>query len=139
MNVLITGGTGNLGSRLAIPLVQRGDHVVVFDIRSEPHFASAEFREAVVVVGDLADRHRVLGVVREHNIETIFHLGAVLSSSAEENPYDAWRANMDGMVNVLDAARFGGARRVVFSSTIATYGSHGGELLTEAAPQWPVS
>lgn len=139
MNVLITGGTGNLGSRLAIPLVQRGDRVVAFDIRAEPHFNSAEFREAQVVVGDLADRHRVLGVVREHNIETIFHLGAVLSSSAEENPYDAWRANMDGMVNVLDAARFGGARRVVFSSTIATYGSHVGEQLTEDAPQWPVS
>src|ERR1700687_1734865 len=139
MNVLITGGTGNLGSRLAIPLVQRGDRVVAFDIRAEPHFDSAEFREAQVVVGDLADRHRVLGTVREHKIETIFHLGAVLSSSAEENPYDAWRANMDGMVNVLDAARFGGARRVVFSSTIATYGSHIGEQLTEDAPQWPVS
>ena len=139
MNVLITGGTGNLGSRLAIPLVQRGDRVVAFDIRAEPHFDSAEFREAQVVVGDLADRHRVLGIVREHKIETIFHLGAVLSSSAEENPYDAWRANMDGMVNVLDAARFGGARRVVFSSTIATYGSHIAEQLTEDAPQWPVS
>jgi nucleoside-diphosphate-sugar epimerase len=139
MNVLITGGTGNLGSRLAIPLVQRGDRVVVFDIRSEPHFDSAEFREAVVVVGDLADRHRVLGTVREHKIETIFHLGAILSSSAEENPYDAWRANMDGMVNVVDAARFGGAKRVIFSSTIATYGAHPPEHLTDDAPQWPVS
>jgi nucleoside-diphosphate-sugar epimerase len=139
MNVLITGGTGNLGSRLAIPLVQRGDRVVAFDIRAEPHFDSAEFREAQVVVGDLADRQRVMGTVREHKIETIFHLGAVLSSSAEENPYDAWRANMDGMVNVLDAARFGGAQRVVFSSTIATYGSDIPQQLTEDAPQWPVS
>jgi nucleoside-diphosphate-sugar epimerase len=139
MNVLITGGTGNLGSRLAIPLVRRGDRVLAFDIRAEPHFYSAEFREAQVVVGDLADRHRVLGIVREHKIETIFHFGAVLSSSAEENPYDAWRANMDGMVNILDAARFGGARHVVFSSTIATYGAHIADQLTEDAPQWPVS
>jgi nucleoside-diphosphate-sugar epimerase len=139
MNVLITGGTGNLGSRLAIPLVQRGDRVVAFDIRSEPHFDSAEFRQVQVVVGDLADRQRVLGVVREHKIETIFHLGAVLSSSAEENPYDAWRSNMDGMVNLLDAARFGEARHVVFSSTIATYGSNLPEPLTQDAPQWPVS
>lgn len=139
MNVLITGGAGNLGSRLAIPLVQRGDHVVAFDIRSKPHFDSAEFREVVAVVGDLADRHRVVGIVREHKIETIYHLGAVLSSSAEENPYDAWRANMDGMVNVVDAARFGGAQRVVFSSTIATYGAHVPEPLSLDAPQWPVS
>jgi nucleoside-diphosphate-sugar epimerase len=139
MNVLITGGTGNLGSRLAIPLVERGDHVVAFDIRPEPHFDSAEFREAQVVVGDLGDRQTVLRTVREHKIDTIFHLGAVLSSSAEENPYDAWRANMDGMVNVVDAARFGGAQRVIFSSTIATYGVHLPEHLTEDAPQWPVS
>jgi threonine 3-dehydrogenase len=139
MNVLITGGTGNLGSRLAIPLVQRGDRVISFDVRSEPHFDSTEFRQVQVVVGDLADRQRVLEVVREHKIETIFHLGAVLSSSAEENPHDAWRANVDGMVNVVDAARFGDARRVVFSSTIATYGPHLPEQLTEDAPQWPVS
>jgi nucleoside-diphosphate-sugar epimerase len=46
---------------------------------------------------------------------------------------------MDGMVNVLDAARFGGAQRVVFSSTIATYGANLPEQLTEDAPQWPVS
>lgn len=139
MNVLITGGTGNLGSRLAIPLVQRGDRVVAFDIRPSPHFDSAEFREVERVVGDLADRNRVLDTVREHKIETIFHLGAVLSSSAEENPYDAWRANMDGMVSVVDAARSGGAERVIFSSTIATYGNHDLAVLTEDAPQWPVS
>ena len=139
MNVLITGGTGNLGSRLVIPLVRRGDNVVAFDISSEPHFDSPEFRRAQVVVGDLADRQRVLDVVREHEIESIFHFGAVLSSSAEENPYDAWRANMDGMVNVLDAARFGGAKRVIFSSTIATYGADLPEGSAEDAPQWPVS
>src|SRR5580692_7638780 len=101
MNVLITGGTGNLGSHLIIPLVQRGDRVVVFDIRSKPHFDSVEFREAEVIAGDLADRDAVLKVVRSHHIESIFHLGALLSSSAEQNPYDAWRANMDGMVNVV--------------------------------------
>lgn len=139
MNVLITGGMGNLGTRLAIPLVQRGDHVVTFDIRTSPHFHSAEFRDVEMVVGDLADRNRVLATVREHKIETIFHLGAVLSSSAEQNPYDAWRANMDGMVNVVDAARSGGAHRVIFSSTIATYGNHTSGALTDDAPQWPVS
>jgi threonine 3-dehydrogenase len=139
MNVLITGGTGNLGSRLVIPLVRRGDYVVAFDIRSEPHFDSPEFRKAVVVVGDLADRHRVVGILREHKIDTIFHLGAVLSSAAEENPYEAWRANMDGMVNMVDAARSCGTPRIVFSSTIATYGAHLPNELTEDAPQWPVS
>jgi nucleoside-diphosphate-sugar epimerase len=139
MNVLITGGTGSLGSRLAIPLVQRGDRVVLFDIRSKPHFDSAELREAEMIVGNLADRDAILKVVRSRQIESIFHLGALLSSSAEQNPYDAWRANMDGMVNVVDAARFGGAQRVTFSSTVATYGARVPVPLIDDAPQWPVS
>jgi nucleoside-diphosphate-sugar epimerase len=139
MNVLITGGTGSLGSRLAIPLIRRGDRVVAFDIRSKPHFDSPEFQQAEVIVGNLADREAVLNVVRSHKIESIFHLGAVLSSSAEENPYDAWRANMDGMVNVADAARLGGAQRLIFSSTVATYGERIPPLLTDDSPQWPIS
>jgi nucleoside-diphosphate-sugar epimerase len=139
MNVLITGGTGNLGSRLAVPLIRRGDRVTVFDTRWKPHCDSAEFREAEVVVGNLADRDAVLNTVRSHKIESIFHLGAVLSSAAEENPLDAWRANMDGTLNVVDAARFSGAQRVMFSSTVATYGVRIPNPLTDDAPQWPIS
>ena len=139
MNVLITGGAGNLGSRLVPPLVRRGDKVVVFDIRSQAHLDSPEFREVEVVTGDLADRDTVLDLVRSRKIDSIFHLGAVLSSMAEENPYDAWRANMDGTVNVLDGARLAGTKRAMFSSTIATYGSQLAAPLTDDAPQWPVS
>jgi dTDP-4-dehydrorhamnose reductase len=139
MNILITGGARNLGSRLVVPLVQRGDRVVVFDTQSHPHFESREFGEAELIRGDLADRAAVLDAVQSHQIESIFHLGALLSASAEEHPYDAWLANINGMVNVLDAARIGGARRLIFSSTVATYGSHMATSLTDDAPQWPTS
>jgi len=66
-------------------------------------------------------------------------LGAVLSAAAEENPYEAWRANMDGMNNVLDTARLGGVEKVIFTSTIATYGDHATGILTDDTPQWPLS
>lgn len=139
MNVLITGGTGNIGSRLVVPLVRRGDRVVVFDIRAEPNVASPEFHSAEVVLGNLGDRDFVLELVRSRKIDSIFHFGAVLSGSAEQNPYEAWRANMDGTLNVLDAARFGGAERVIFSSTVATYGEHVSSTLNDDSPQWPIS
>jgi threonine 3-dehydrogenase len=139
MNILITGGTGNLGSRLVIPLVRRGDHVAVFDIRATPHFESAEFRKVTTITGDLADREGVTEAVRSLSIDTIFHLGAVLSSAAEEKPYDAWQANMNGMANVLEAARLGGAKKVIFSSTIATYGISVESPLLDDSPQWPIS
>ena len=139
MNILVTGGTGNLGSRLIIPLVRRGDRVAVFDIRSKPHVLSAEFEKVTTLIGDLGDRNAVVDAVRSQQIDTIFHLGAVLSSSAEDNPSDAWQANMDGMVNVLEAARIGGTRQVIFSSTIATYGGAVSSPLQDDSPQWPVS
>jgi len=139
MNVLITGGTGNLGSRLVIPMVQRGNKVAVFDTRPQPHFDSAEFRSVDVILGDLADRNAVLQAILSHKIEAIFHLGAMLSSDAEEDPYRAWGVNMDGMVNVLDAARMGGTQKVIFSSTIATYGVHLEDPLRDDSPQWPLS
>ena len=139
MNILITGGAGNLGSQLAIPLVKRGDHVVAFDIRSTPHFQSPEFEKVDYITGDLAQREEVIQTVRSLKIDSIFHLGAVLSSAAEENPYDAWQANMNGMVNVLDAARLGGATKVIFSSTIATYGISVPSPLLDDSPQWPIS
>lgn len=139
MNVLITGGTGNLGSRLVIPLVKRGDNVAAFDIRSTPHFQSPEFQQVNCITGDLADREGIIQAVRSLKIDSIFHLGAVLSSAAEDNPYEAWQANMNGMVNVLDAARLGGTKKVIFSSTIATYGIAVASPLLDDSPQWPIS
>jgi threonine 3-dehydrogenase len=139
MNILITGGTGSLGSRLLVPLVRRGDRVFLFDVRSQPHFESAEFAEAMIIQGDLGDREAVFEAVRLHKIDSVFHLGAVLSSSAEDHPSEAWKANMDGMTHILDAARTYGAQRVMFSSTIATYGAGTSSPLQLDAPQWPVS
>jgi len=138
MNVLLTGGTGNLGSRLAVPLIQRGDNVVSYDVKSEPHFSSAEFNRVKCVLGNLADRGALSNAVESHDIQSIFHLGAVLSASAEEHPNEAWRANMNGMINVLEAARLASVQTVIFTSTIATYGDRLA-CLTDETPQWPVS
>jgi threonine 3-dehydrogenase len=73
--------------------------------------------------------------VQSQKIHSIFHLGAVLSSAAEDNPHDAWQANMNGMVNVLEAARLGGAERVIFSSTVATYGMAVDSPLLDDSPR----
>ncbi len=139
MRILITGGTGNLGSRLLVPLVQRGDQVVLFDLNPHPHVETVEFGRAVFVKGDLGNREDVFRSVRDHGIESIFHLGAVLSSVAEQQPALAWRTNMDGIINVYEAARLFGVKRVVFSSTVATYGAGLPDPLPIDAPQWPVS
>ena len=139
MRILITGGTGSIGSRLLVPLVRRGDNVILFDVRTKPQFDSPECCETKVIEADLADRQAVLAAVERNGVESIFHLGAVLSSDAENEPDAAWRANMDGISNVLEAARLLGVKRVIFSSTVATYGTRVADPLPLDAPQWPIS
>ncbi|MBI2193208.1 MAG: NAD-dependent epimerase/dehydratase family protein [Planctomycetes bacterium] len=139
MNVLITGGCGNLGSRLVVPLVRRGDRVALFDVQRRPHARSPEFDQARFIGGDLANAGDVLEAVRSHAPDTVFHLGAILSAAAEEHPGLAWRVNMDGTRHVLEAAWQLGVRRVVFSSTVATYGPGLPVPLPADAPQWPAS
>ena len=139
MNILITGGCGNLGSRLLMPLIQRGDRVVLFDLQRRPRIDSPQFARCQFVAGDLADADALLHAVGAHEVQSIFHLGAILSADAEDRPQDAWAANMIGTRNVLEAARRSGARQVVFSSTVATYGANLPEPLAQDAPQWPLS
>lgn len=139
MNILITGGVGNLGSRLLIPLVQRGDNVVLFDLNDTPFIPSPEFEKCTLFKGDLTSREDILNAVREHDIDSIFHLGAILSTDAEKNPDRAWPINMEGIRNVLEAARQCEIGKVVFASTLATYGAGLPSPLEIDAPMWPAS
>jgi threonine 3-dehydrogenase len=139
MNTLITGGSGNLGSRLLVPLVRRGDAVMIFDLQNTPMIPSSEHDACRFVRGDLCDRESLERTVREGEIKTIFHLGAILSAQAEKDPDLAWRVNMDGIRNVLEVARTGGVEKVIFSSTLATYGGGLPAPLDIDSPMWPAS
>ena len=119
--------------------MQRGDRVVLFDLRRGALVSSPEFGQSQFVEGDLGDQTAVFDAVGSNQIDTIFHLGAILSTNAEERPEDAWRANITGTRNVLEAARRFGCKRVIFSSTLATYGGDLPDPLPPDAPQWPAS
>ena len=60
MKVLITGGAGNIGSRLAASLIRRGDQVVVLDVNSEPLYSTPEFSKADICPGGVDDRGLVM-------------------------------------------------------------------------------
>ena len=137
MKVLITGGAGNIGSRLAASLIRRGDQVVVLDVNSEPLYPTPEFAKADVCSGGVDDRELVMATVAEVRPDSIFHLAAILSGGAEQDPDRTWRVNLEGTRNVLEAAVAAGVNRVVFTSTIATYGAGVPEPVNEHTPQWP--
>jgi len=121
MTRLITGGTGLIGSEVAKMLVEKGERPVLFDVA--PNFeAIGSIQDKVTVVrGDLANWSEVFNVVKDHEIKSIFHLGGMLSIPSDANPWAAYRVNANGMMHILEAARLFDVKKIIFSSTIATY------------------
>jgi len=137
MRALIFGGAGSIGSRLSAALVSRGDEVLSLDVSAEPVVPSDAFGQVDARIGSVQDAAAVDEVVTEFRPDAIFHLAAILSGLAETDSELAWRVNVDGTRNVLEAARRFGIGRVVFTSTVATYGAGLPEPITEDVPQWP--
>lgn len=137
MRALIFGGAGSIGSRLSAALINRGDEVLSLDVSDEPVVPSDAFAQVDARIGSVQDAEAVDEVVAEFRPDTIFHLAAILSGLAETDSDLAWRVNVDGTRNVLEAARRFGIGRVVFTSTVATYGAGLPEPITEDVPQWP--
>jgi UDP-glucose 4-epimerase len=117
MRTLVTGGAGFIGSNLVDALVARGDEVAILDDlssgRRENVNAAATLHE-----GDIRDGATVRRVVDEIRPEAVFHLAAQIDVriSISDPAYDA-RTNVEGTVNVLEAARQAGTGRFVFAST----------------------
>ncbi|MCG8479523.1 MAG: NAD-dependent epimerase/dehydratase family protein [Spirochaetales bacterium] len=103
--ILITGALGQLGSEIALSL--RADYgaeeVVCTDIRED---ATEEFSSlGPFYRSDVLDGKELSDIVRRHRIDTIFHLAALLSATAEARPQGAWDLNMNGLMTVLEIAR----------------------------------
>lgn len=122
MKALITGGGGFIGQHLAQELVKRGDQVVLMDIGFRPGQLGPLEGKVATATGNLAIFTDVLDAVQKHKPTSIFHLGALLSASAAEDPIGAYHVNMDGTFHVLESSRMFGVQKVVFTSSIASFG-----------------
>ena len=122
MSILITGGTGFIGAQVARILAERGERPVVFDINDRRTLLRGVEDKVTVVKGDVSNESHVFNVVKQYGIDTIYHLGSMLSVPSEADPWSSFRVNAQGSLNVLEAARILGAKKVIFSSTLGTYG-----------------
>lgn len=124
--VLVTGGTGLLGSWLTEALVERGAHVVVLMRDRVPYsrFISAGIIERVITVdGSLQDQGLLRRTLCEYSVETVFHLAAQpLVGVAKLDPVGTLEANVQGTWNLLEAARHSGVRQIVVASSDKAYG-----------------
>lgn len=123
MTVLITGGTGFIGTTVARLLLGRGEErPVLFDRYPSPQRLDDIAGRVEVVQGDLGNFSHVLDAVKRARPAVIYHLGGMLSVPSEADPHAAIQTNALGTYHVLEAARLFDVPRVVFTSTIATYG-----------------
>ena len=119
--ILITGSLGQIGSELAITLRSRygADNVVATDIRGEGPadvIGAGPFEKL-----DTRDGAALAALVSKYKIDTVYHLAALLSATAEAAPQRAWEINMGGLLSVLEAARASGCA-VFVPSSIAAFG-----------------
>lgn len=134
MNVLITGGTGFIGSRLALKCLDRGDNVRI--LAKENTDAERENRKVVeaigaqIISGSVTDRNKVAESV--YGIDVVYHLAA---TQHEMNiPDQVFRdVNVNGTKNILEASVEAGVKRFVHGSTIGVYGAMSG-ILDENSP-----
>jgi nucleoside-diphosphate-sugar epimerase len=139
MSILITGGTGFIGAGLARRLLGRGEDVVLFDLVPRIERVADIKDKVKVIQGDLKVWPEVLNVVKENNVNGIFHLGAMLSLPSEDNPWASFQTNIAGTMHVLEAARLFDVKRMVFASSGGTYGLGIGEVITDETIQRPIN
>jgi nucleoside-diphosphate-sugar epimerase len=140
--VLVTGGTGFIGSCVTRALLARGQSVVCFDLRPDPARlgAAASSPGLTVVEGDIARIGDLLEAIRAHGVNRVIHTAAVLTATCQAAPAAAVRVNVVGTTHVFEAARLSDVVRVVYASSLVVHGSqgdHGDRLLDEAASYHP--
>jgi len=120
--ILVTGGVGQIGSELVMELrrVYGADTVICGVNRTKPEGVLKESGPCETV--DCTEAKQVADVVKKYNIDTIYHLAAILSAVAEAKPNLAWNVNINALYNVLEVARE--ANCAVFTpSSIGAFGS----------------
>lgn len=117
--ILVTGGLGQIGSSL-VPFLRAKygrDNVIVADIREPKNEDVHPF-----VKLDIMDRNSLDRVISEYDIDTIYHLAAILSAKGEQNPQLAFQVNILGLYNILECGREHSLERIMVPSSIAAFG-----------------
>jgi nucleoside-diphosphate-sugar epimerase len=120
--ILITGGAGFIGSQLGYQLDQEGHEVLLLDNMSYGNLdnLSIDGKFFGKFIGMDIRSEKIFGVMK--NVDYVFHFAGIAPlPDCQSNPKEAIDVNVAGTVNVLDAARYNGVKRVIFSTTSAIY------------------
>lgn len=138
MNVLVVGGAGYIGSHAVRLLTEAGHAVWVYDNLSRGHRQAAPADR--LIEGEVADRAKLVSVLKEKQIDAVMHFAAfALVNESVLDPALYYRNNVIAALELLEAMREGDVKRIVFSSTTATYGEPDTIPIPESTPQRPIN
>ncbi len=137
--ILVTGGAGYIGSICVEQLLDAGHGVAVFDNLSEGHRKAVDDR-ARFFQGDLADPGVIKLAIDEYKPDAVMHFAAnALVGESMTNPAKYFKNNVCNGLNLLNAMMEAGVKRLVFSSTCATFGIPERIPIDETLPQKPIN
>jgi len=139
MNVLVAGGAGYIGSHAVKQLLDDGHEVLAIDNLFRGHAEAVDARAEFAEV-DLVDTDHLVKLLRAHEIDCVMHFAALAYvGESVTQPLDYYDKNTGGTVSLLRAMDEVGVKRMVFSSTCATYGEPERMPITEDMPQNPIN
>lgn len=138
MKILLTGGAGYVGSACLRLLKASGHQVIAFDNLVEGHARAVDGAE--LVVGDIRDTALLEKTLRDNQIEAVMHFAAATNvGESVTNPAYHYDNNIGGTLSLLNAMVAAGVKKILFSSTCATYGLNPSSPMAEDAEQDPCS
>jgi UDP-glucose 4-epimerase len=139
MNIFVTGGAGYIGSICVEELLNAGHAVTVFDNLSEGHRAAVDPR-ASFAEGDLMDLPSLALAMAKSKADAVMHFAAnALVGESMTNPVKYFRNNVTGGLHLLESMVQTGVKKIVFSSTCATFGTPERVPIDETLPQRPIN
>jgi UDP-glucose 4-epimerase len=122
MTVLITGA-GMIGCHLAKRIVEADNKVVLFDLSPNREYIQRVVGkgQVEVVAADMRDLPALMNALKTFSVDTLVHTAGLIGGRVAENSYNGTTNNILGTINVFEAARLHGLRRVVYVSTFGTY------------------
>lgn len=142
--ILVTGGAGYIGSHLVMALLEKGEEVIVFDSLEIGHIETIDtlkkYGNLKFIKGNLKNLDDIRGAFFVNKIDSVVHFAAY-SQVAEsvKNPQKYYYNNVYGTLNLLNAMLEFGVKKIVFSSTAATYGEPVYTPIDEKHPQKPIN
>ncbi|GAG92378.1 unnamed protein product, partial [marine sediment metagenome] len=120
--ILVTGACGQIGSELVIELRQKygGDNVVATGHKTKP--SKTLLNSGPFEFINITNRETIEAVVKRYDIDTVYHLAALLSVVGEKNPQLCWDVNINGLYNILEIAREYKLTRIFCPSSMAVFG-----------------